>query len=77
MMHQDRFRVAIAMTCADCGEPVPAGEKGAECRHCKRWPLCAKCLGKQHDSKHRFEKIYNDGGLDLLPFGGTYPVGRF
>jgi hypothetical protein len=40
----------LAFTCADCGEPVPRGQKGQTCPHCNMWPLCDGCA-EQHDQR--------------------------
>lgn len=36
----------VKFACAGGDHPVPHGDKGAECPHCKMWPLCAACLVK-------------------------------
>lgn len=56
-MHADKGRAYItAMTCAACGNKLAPFDKGAECRHCKRWPLCATCARESCDAIARDHK---------------------
>jgi hypothetical protein len=40
----------VSLVCADCEQPLPIGDKGSECRRCKRWPVCQSCMEKHGKS---------------------------
>lgn len=45
------FNTTVQMTCAECGHPLSALERGKECVGCKMWPLCDGCEDT-HKGRH-------------------------